>query len=290
MTPMRFAGIVCLLWLAAASSATAGEEETPFSTLYTTDLLPQGEAELEQSAVWGNGKPGESFNAVEGRTEVEYGWSENFQLSGSALYDWAIVRAHTSEAPDPDQDGLEFKGVSAEAIYRLLNSRDDDFGLALYLEPTIGPGYREIEAKVLLQKNLLDDRLVLAANAVWENEWFRALPDLTPGASSSWNKETELRLAAGAAYRFAPEWTGGLEFTGQHDFDGFLWQRNTSAVTSYYVGPALHYERDGYWLTLGAQVQLPWAANLSGEPEETVNGFAGEEARYRLRLKFGFDL
>jgi hypothetical protein len=61
-------------------------------------------------------------------------------------------------------------------------------------------------------------------------------------------------------------------------------------VTSYYAGPALHYERDGYWVTLGAQVQLPWAANLSGEPEETVNGFAGEEARYRVRLKFGFDL
>src|ERR1043166_7381931 len=108
--PMRFAGIVCLLWLAAASSATAGEEETPFSTLYTTDLLPQGEAELEQSAVWGKGKPGESFNAVEGRTEVEYGWSENFQLSGSALYDWARVRTHTSEAPDPNQDGLEILG------------------------------------------------------------------------------------------------------------------------------------------------------------------------------------
>ena len=159
MNPARILAFFLPLAVAAASSATAGEEEAPFSTLYTTDLLPQGEAEFEQSAVWGNGKPGESFSAVEGRTEVEYGWSDNFQLSGSTLYDWARVRPHTSAAPDPNQDGIAFKGVSTEAIYRLLNVRDDDFGLALYLEPTIGPGYREIEAKVLLQKKPLPLRL-----------------------------------------------------------------------------------------------------------------------------------
>lgn len=271
-------------------------DTTPFSTIYTVETEPAGEVEVEQWSTWLGGKSRESFNALEGRTEVEYGVTDDFQIAGYVSYDWARDRPHGAATPDEAQNGLDFRSFSAEAIYRLVDPDTHPFGLALYVEPAIGPGYREIEAKLLVQKNFLDDRLVLAGNAVLENEWNLMPPDpsATLGsldATRHWARETELNLLAGAAYRFAPAWSGGVEFAAQREIDGLLfWQRSSAAATSYFVGPTLHFNHEAYWLTIGAQAQLPWAANLSGEPGETVRGFAHEEERYRIRLRIGFDL
>jgi hypothetical protein len=280
--------------LALLGPWAASADEPPFATLYGIDVMPAGETEVEQWAGWQSGKPDETFNSVFGRTEFEYGVTDRFQVAAGPIYDWARIRPHDAEAPDAARDGVKFRAVSVEAIYRLLDPKTQPFGLALYLEPAIGPGYREVEAKLLLQKNLLDGRLILAANAIMESEWHRSSPDVPPlatEAASGWDKETEFNLLLGAAYRFAPDWSGGAEFAANREVDGLAWRHDFSAAaTSYYLGPTLHYDSERYWVTLGAQAQLPWAANLSGELGETAHGFARDQERYRIRLRFGVDL
>lgn len=266
----------------------ARADETPFNTLYTTDTLPQGAAEIEQWTTWRSGKPHESYRTLQGRTEYEYGLTNGFQISAYANYAWL----HDA----PGAAHIRFNGVSAEAIYRIWDAYTHPFGLALYLEPAIGPNSREIEAKLLLQKNFLDDRLVLAANAVLAHEWERqdADPAAPPGsvdATRHWGKGTELKLLLGAAYRFAPSWSAGAEFEAKREFDGLLiWERSAAAADSFFLGPTLHYATAGYFVTLGMQAQLPWAANLSGVPGETVGGFAHEEERYRVQMRVGIEL
>lgn len=277
----------------ASSSARAGEP--PFASLESVDIEPAGEVEVEQWTTWAAGKPGESFNALLGRTELEYGVTDTLQLSAGVFYNWAQVHPHTADARDPARDRVEFQAVSVEVIYQLLDPDTQPLGLALYVEPAIGPRFGELEAKLLLQKTLLDDRLTLGANAVWESEWRSTPTDLSEpagdaDASRHWQKETELGLLLGASYRFAPHWSGGAEFAAKREIDGLAWQDNGAVATSYFAGPTLHYECEGYWATLGTQAQLPWAANLSGEPGETVHGFAREQERYRIRLRLGFDL
>lgn len=278
--------------LAAAGTSPALADESPFGTLYTTDTLPAGAAEVEQWATWKSGKPHESYSRLEGRTEYEYGVTSDFQLAGYANYKWTYQRP----AGGPSDSEAEFTSVSAEAIYRLWDPYTHPFGVALYLEPAIGSGLREIEAKLLLQKNFLDDRLVLAANAVLEQEWEHADADLSaapgsPEAVAHWDKETELKFLIGASYRVASNWSAGAEFEVKREYDGLLvWDHAAAAADSYFFGPTLHYAAENYFVTLSTQAQLPWAANLSGEPGETVNGFAHEEERYRAQLRIGIHI
>ena len=260
-----------------ATPALAGE--TPFNTLYTAEVLPAGEAELGQTEIARRGKPHQSYDAVESRTEIEYGLSSDFQLAGYANYTWQRERFAGAAA----QSGLAFTSFSLEAIYQVLDPDTRPFGLALYIEPAYGPDSREIEGRVLLQKNLFDDRLVLAANAVLEHEWTRD--------AGLWHKGTELRALLGAAWRVAPGWSAGAEFEAKREYDGILvWGRSAPAADSFFIGPTLNYATEDYSITLGAQAQIPWAANLSGKPGETVGGFAHEEERYRVQLRIEADL
>jgi hypothetical protein len=273
-------------WGLAASPAAA--DESPFNTVYTTDTLPAGASEIEQWATWRSGRPHESYRTLEGRTEYEYGVTNDFQLSGYANYAW--------RHEIPGESHARFTGVSAEAVYRIWDVYTHPLGVALYLEPAIGPGSREIEAKLLLQKNFLDDRLVLAANAVLEDEWSHADADpaaapASPDAFAHWGTNTELKLLVGASYRFAPNWSAGAEFEAKREFDGLLiWEHSAAAADSFFIGPTLHYANADYFVTFGIQAQLPWAANLSGEPGETVGGFAHEEERVRAQLRIGIEL
>lgn len=283
-------GLALAAAIAAGTSWAAPSlaDESPFGTVYTTDTLPAGAAEIEQWATWRSGKPHDSYETLEGRTEYEYGVTNDFQISGYANYAW--------RHDFPGQSHTRFTGVSAEAVYRIWDVYTHPLGLAVYLEPAIGPGSREIEAKLLLQKNFLDDRLVLAANAVLENEWSHtdadpAAPPLSPDATAHWEKNTELKLLIGASYRFAPNWSAGAEFEAKREFDGLLiWERSGAAADSFFIGPTLHYANADYFVTLGVQAQLPWAQNLSGAPGETVGGFAHEEERYRALLRLGIEL
>ena len=75
--------------------------------------------------------------------------------------------------------------MSVESIYQLLSPFKDPFGLAAYVEWTHGPKTSELELKAIVQKNLMDDQLVLAANLAveLEDENWSGLGSETPGAT-----------------------------------------------------------------------------------------------------------
>jgi hypothetical protein len=276
-------GLCALLAGAVLLPNAAAADESPFAYTYTSDTQPKGSAEVEQWLTYESGRPHESWNHAQGRTEVEYGLTNHLQAAVMANYDWLKVRPHGPGAADPAENSVHYTGTGAELVYQFADPYTHPIGMAIYFEPTYGSDRQEIETKFLADSHFLDDRLIAAVNLVLEYEWEREDAD--------WHKGTELKFIAGLGYRFAPGWSAALEFKAKREFDGIaIFQHAGAAADSFTVGPTLHYAAQGWWASLGLQEQLPWAGNLSGEAGETVNGFAHEEPRTALRLRLGIEL
>lgn len=272
----------CGAALLAVLPGAARADESPFSSVYLTEVLPENAFELEQWATWKWHKPQEHFRLFQGRTEIEYGLSNRFQLAGYLNYSHADIAPRGPGAPDEAEDETKFEGVSVEAIYQLMDPYTQPFGLALYVEPSIGEGVREFELKGLLQKNFMDDRLIFAANVNLEWEWEKE--------EAEWEHVSALEFYLGAAYRVAPGWFVGTEFLTELEYEGHLLSDATHEATAFYFGPTVHYASQNWWATLAVLPQLPWAGNPTGAPDVVSHGFLIGAEQMRLRFRLGIVL
>ncbi len=256
---------------------SARADDQPFLTLYTTDIDSQYEKEIEQSFSWAGQKPHQAFNAFQSRTEFEYGVTDDFQTSLYFNYDWEKSRPHLPAGP---ADIDRATSVSGEAIWRVLNVYFDPVGLAFYFEPTFGDNTRELEGKILLQKNFFNDRLRLAANFNFEREWIRE--------TGGWQKEDAFEIFAGASYNITPDFSLGAEFNNENDFEGTAGTHSHSNV--YYFGPTIQYIAMPFTVTFGGEMQLPWASAGNGAAGAVRNGYFIDAERTRLGLRLKMDL
>jgi hypothetical protein len=287
---LRTAPVIAAL---VANAAIAGEY--PFGYVYTTDTHPRGARELEQWLTWRHGQSRGDYDAWLYRTEVEYGVTDNLQ---AALYlNYSHVNAFRNRPDDTTGPGAFvpdavdpqaryrhtfFESISNEWIWRLLSPYKDPLGLALYIEPTYGPHKRELEGKIILQKNFLEDRLIWAANltAAQEKENFHG----------QWEREGELELTTGLAYRFAPRWHAGLEYRHHRGYEGSGFSKAKRAYSANFLGPTLHYAERSWWITATFLTQLANARGYTDEAREDIIGgrFYGEHhERHELRIRLG---
>jgi hypothetical protein len=259
-------------------------EDTPFAWLYTTDVPHQGEVEVEQWLTYGHEKSQERYNALTGSTELEYGAFERLSLALYANYGWTRAMPLGPGAADAPTNSSRFYGFSGEAIYQLSDPSTNAFGLALYAEPSLQANERALEFKLLVQKNLLRDRLILGANANVEYAWIK------DDARERWDRESALEFLLGASYRLSPQWSAGVEFVNENVYSGHLLGGAQAETSAFFFGPTVQYEHDGWWATLGLSRQLPWASNPGGGPELTANGYVTGTEQMRLRLRIGFEM
>lgn len=294
---------------AAVLTTPARADEPLLGFLYTTDLLPKGGKEIEQWMTWRHEKAHGSFNLLENRTEVSYGVADNLQLSGYLIYDWTQAHHNGPDgsttapeqfsdffpAPDSYFNKWKFIGVAGEAIWRVQSPYTDPVGIALYAEPTFGNRFQEIELKAIFQKNFFDDRLVLIGNMTWAPEIRYLPPDpfADPGsdaASRNVNIETDVNFGVGVSYRFAPNWSAGMELQNEREINGWaVFARSQWMGNAYYTGPTIHYANDHFFATLTWWQQLPWANNYM-DSSVIVHGYDGDVdfERTRVRLKIGY--
>lgn len=309
---MRAAGwatIIGLGLLGAAGPACA--DEPLFGYVYTTDVLPKGKVEVEQ---WGTLREGRSqgdFHVLETRSEVSYGLTNDLQVSGylNLAYADAFRNTPTGETAPPEifadysvspakrLNRGRFQGVSGEIIWRLASPYTAPLGVALYVEPLIGPRTRELESRLILQKNFRDDRLVLAGNLTVAQEWRRLLPDPDAApdsvdATEHWDKETDVNFGLGASYRFRENWSAGLELQNEHEWAGLnpfdAGKRTNMAL---YFGPNIHYGGQHFFATATFLAQLGVARDYANPaPGFIVDGLtdADDFERFRLRVKVGY--
>ena len=287
-------------------------DEPLFGFINTTDTLPKGQKELEQWVTLREGRSQGDFNLVQTRTEASYGVSDDLQLSGYLNFAFANTFRNTPSgetappevfadfASDPDRRfrKARLETVSLEAVYRIASPYTSPLGVALYVEPSIGPRTRELETRLILQKNFLQDRLVFAANATLGYEWRKLLADpaADPGsieATNHWDKETDVNFGFAGSYRFAPNWSAGAEIQNEHEWGGLDPFRGSKRTNeAWFLGPTLHYGGRHFFATFTTLFQMPWAHDYAnrGADSFVVNGItnADDFEKRRFRLKVGY--
>ena len=302
MQPLKLlAGLV----LSASCAIPATASEPLFGYVYTTDLTPKGGVEFEQWTTARIGQAQGRYLNLEMRSEIEYGITNDFQISGYLNYSYLNASGNSVQGlteglkipwnhdPRTPISTFRFDSVSVEAVWRVLSPYKDGIGLAFYVEPEIGPREQEFEFRVIVQKNFLDDRLVLAANgwAAIETEDSSNLVD--PGSGDSpvkgTNQASVLELDLGASYRFAPNWFAGIEYRNHNEFGnhGFGDQEHSAN----FIGPNIHYASQKWFATLTFLTQFGTRTFNDEQARQTVNGrvYGDEHTHYDgLRLKLGY--
>lgn len=282
------AGVVASALLGAAT-ATAGEGS--FGWIYTLDLQPKGTWEFEQKLQLNRGHDQGHFDLWQARTEVEYGVTNDFQLAG--YLNTSHVDAHGNYADGstggwlvPSSAGTDrykktrVDGVSLEGIWRVTNPVVDPIGLGFYLEGTTGPIKDEVEGRILLQKNFLDDRLVWATN-------IHASMEKVKFDSAEIGRESMIDLLMGFTYRFANNWTAGWEWRHHNDFDGYHYDNRTQRAD--FMGPNVHFATKDWWVTAAWRYQIGGTCWAPGDAEcsPLKKMVWDSHSRNEYMLKFG---
>lgn len=258
-----------------ASSSLAGATIRSFVYTQESRVLAPGESELEP---WTTFRLGQSryYSALDGRLELEHGVLPGLQL---ALY-WNF----TSESKDVVADSLtreltrvsssELTSASAELKYQLSDATADLLGSALYLETTLGPRESELEAKLILDRNV--GHFLLVVNAIAELE----LEPVRSDAGSELETGLVLEPTLAAAYLLPHGTSLGVELRAPLGVAG------ESKSRTLFGGPVLRWADQNVWAALGVQPQLLAFSDKSPGSRLDLN----ERQRLEVRLLAGFML
>ena len=284
--------------LTIASSAVAGEGI--FGFVYTLDLQPKGKFEFEQRVDTTHGQAVGSYNLTELRSELEYGLTNDLQIAGY-LNAFRVQANNNYLSPETcdmvpctagfgvpssrnNQDPYNRKridGASAEVIWRITNPVTSPVGVGVYFEPTFGQLEDELEYRLILQSNFLDDRLILVLNGLVEQEKEKY-------AGDGIIRNTMLDLLYGASYRFADKWSAGIEGRWHHDSDGYFY--NTHTQTANFIGPSVHYAAKDFWATLTWRREISGRCYADGTADCSLGKVWDNHGRNQYVLKVGIPL
>lgn len=144
--------------------------ERLFTYTYEPETLPKGAVEFEQWVTLRSGRTGavgkENYRRVQFREEIEYGVTDNYQLS---LYFNHQYEHFKNPATGASRTDYRQKGISIENKLMVWNPADHDVGLSLYVEPTYDGEEFKLEQKIILGQRVGDWKWAL--NLSHETEW-----------------------------------------------------------------------------------------------------------------------
>ncbi|MBK7258520.1 MAG: hypothetical protein IPI01_12110 [Ignavibacteriae bacterium] len=244
--------------------------ERRFGYVYETPVLSPGARELE---VWNTYRSGKaySFRRLDQRIELEFGVAERLMTAFYLNYEWKAGDANGS-APGGGRTTEQSASISNEWKYKVLDRVADPLGLALYGEYTLGLYERELEFKVILDKQL--GRFLLAGNLVGEQEWEDELED---GVLETEN-ELKFEVSGGVSYSMSAHFSLGLEVV---EWNVLKEGRIEHAVL--FAGPVLSYATEEWWATLSV---LPQVTAFKGATMDGLDLEESERAQVRLLVSF----
>ncbi len=225
---------------------SAHADSNLFAYSHGTAGEPAGEIELEQYLTYRQDKSQGKYNLLESKTELEYGITRKWLVSlvvnnyavnarndnstrsrndynavgdgdevtggGPATFGSYVPNIDTFPYPAANYRNSGFVNAGFESIYQHMSpNTDDPFGLSSYVEYLYGTHEKEAELKLLIEKNLYNNRLTLISNIGLEFEredWSRVQID----------KEVKFTFSGGASYKLNDAWHTGLEFVNERGF------------------------------------------------------------------------
>jgi hypothetical protein len=277
--------------LTAFAATAAHAEANPFGYSYTADVEEPGETELSLWATDRRGKNDGHYDAQDYRLEVERGITDRFQIAGYANLASHHVRPSDPSAGRIDRD-FAFQGLSVEFKYKLLDEKKHGFGLAVYAEPAWSRIHKvegekgteyELEFKLIASKSWLGERLLWAGNLTFEPEWEKEREEIAPGIiDSEWEKELKLEATTGVAYRFAPNWTAGVEARYASVYPDWTEGLHRGAY-AIFAGPMIAFDKHEWSASLTV---LPQIAGGPGAGNRNLDEYEKSEVRLKISREF----
>jgi Family of unknown function (DUF6662) len=276
-------GSLGLLFTAALTSSALADEHF-FGWTLGAETLPKNHAEAYEFLTLRSGKAEGSYLGFDSESEIEYGFTDQFQANLSLENHYFYNKGVNRERDVLNNtNGFRFGGVALAGKYRVLSPFKDSVGLAVrleagYLAHDEVDGLKQTEGyiapQLILQKNFLDDTLVFDVNGGTEFAWGKRPAEQYP-------REFSLTGGAGVSYRFAPDWYFGLESHIRSEYPMFHLGNFEHAVV--FAGPTLHCGTQCWWVTLSYGYQIYG----SGIDEPADGQTFAEEVSSEIRLKVG---
>lgn len=292
------------LWAVVALAATTLSsvslaDENLVGYVKGAETLPEGSWELYQWFTWRSNKGAGHYEALDSKTEFEYGVTDRLSVSASLGMQSIDASGLLIDGylPAEIDYGLRFSGLEAGLKYNFLSPARDDFGLSTYvslvygrLDPHSGQDKDKysLEAVLLAQKYFLEGQVTWAANLGTEATHATRAPVSDLPADFDWTTDPEIEwewmLGTSVSYRFAPNWYAAVEAFYETEFETEVGQERWSL----FAGPSVHYGSQRWWTT------LTWTPQISGGgeqfPEQNDTGLhLIEKTEREIRLKFGFN-
>jgi hypothetical protein len=249
-----------------------------------TDVGEVGDRELESQLDGAFGKRTGAYTALAPMLGYEWVPVKNLRLEVTTAFSYHDISG-VSGLDDRQQGG--FQGLSFEMRYRLLERELSGLGLTIDAEPhwgrfdeTSGAPVDQYGAdlRVLLDKDLIPDRLIGVVNLIYEPEAARSR------ITGEWTRESTLGASAGAMARVGSSLFVGVEARYLRRYDGLgLDQFSGHAL---FVGPmAFANLTPNWWISGALSVQV--AGHAADDPGPLdLTAFARLETRFRLGYNF----
>lgn len=292
-THLPIVGTTLCLLIALPTQA----DENLFGYVKGAETLPEGSWEGYQIITERANKGVGRYRAFDSVTELEYGVSNKFTVSGAvkamSLDTQGIII--DGYLPEDRNLGLTFAGLEASMKYNFLSPALDDFGLSGYwaldyavVDPHSGQDKDtlSIESMLIAQKYFLEGEVVWAANLGMEatSAKRKAIDDLPEDFEWPTEPEMEIEFQVGTAltYRIAPSWFIGAEVMYETEYETEVGQERWSV----FAGPSVHFAANKWWATLTWFEQLDGGGELIQDNDKL---HLIEKTKREARLKLGYN-
>jgi len=284
---------------ALACTLPAMADENLFGYVRGAEVLPKGALEGYQWFTRRSDKGSGTYRAMDYKTELEYGVTDRFQISGEL--NTMGIDTHglliDGYLPEDKKFSLKLQGIEVGMKYNFLSPAKDDFGLSGTaslefgkLDPHSGQKKKEIEFTTGLQaqKYFMEGQLTWVGNidlrAAYEKR--AAIDNLPAGFDWPTSPEMEINVKTGMglAYRFAPNWYVGAELQHEVEFETEVGKERWSL----FGGPSVHYGGATWWATLTYFQQIRGGGEQY-EGQTDTNLHLIEKTKNEIRLKVGYN-
>jgi hypothetical protein len=287
-------GSINIAWLAAltvslttlapvhADDASAFREvETKYIFGFTegSSIGLEGEKELSVETVVNFKKRDGRYTATKTKLEFEHTPTQYVQIEFGAMFASHNIMDVTGL---DNRNSFQFAGLFGEIRHVVVGrGPGSPIGITVVVEPAWGrlsgnSGEREnsfeLETKLLVDAELVANRLYWAANFIYEPEWVRTL-------EGEIERESTLGLSSALALRLIEPLLVGVELDYYRKYEGIAFKTFTGDAL--FVGPTLYYK-----IARKAFITAALAAQIYGHAVGEVGALNLDSfARYRAKVK-----
>lgn len=280
-------------------STSVMADESLLGRIKGSETLPQGAFELDQTLTYRDDKGAGNYEALNSKTELEYGVTNKLTASGYIKMQAIDTSGLWVDGyiPGPEKYSLKPSGVEGSLKYNFLSPALDDFGLSGYLsfsydwlDPHSGKDKdtTSVELQLLAQKYFMDGQLIWMGNAGLETTYAKRAAIANLPNSFEWPTDSEMEIGlmwgTGVSYRFTDNWFIGAEVIYETEFETEVGQERYT----WFAGPSLHYGGQKFWATLSWLPQI-YGGGEQFAAQDDMDLHLIEKTKQEYMLKFGID-